>query len=168
MTSAPLIRRAAPADVPALVDLVYGLAEYEKARDECTLTAEQLHTALFGPEPAVFAHVALLDGVISGCAIWFRNFSTWDGVHGIYLEDLYVTPAARGRGLGRALLAALAHEARTHGYSRVSWSVLTWNTPSIGFYESLGARVQDDWVGYRLAGEALTALADTAETAADR
>ncbi|MEV3960442.1 GNAT family N-acetyltransferase [Nocardia sp. NPDC050193] len=166
MTSAPLIRRATPADVPALVDLVYGLAEYEKARHECTLTAEQLRTALFGPEPAVFARVALLDGVVSGCAIWFRNFSTWDGVHGIYLEDLYVAPAARGSGLGRALLAALAQEARIHGYSRVSWSVLTWNTPSIGFYESLGARVQDDWVGYRLSGEALTALAETAPTAA--
>ncbi|MEU4841695.1 GNAT family N-acetyltransferase [Nocardia testacea] len=167
MTSTPLIRRATPADVPDLVELVYGLAEYEKAREECTLTAEQLHTALFGPDPAVFAHVALLEGAISGCAIWFRNFSTWDGVHGIHLEDLYVTPAARGSGLGRALLAALADEARTHGYTRVSWSVLTWNTPSIGFYESLGARVQDDWVGYRLSGEALTALADTARAAAD-
>lgn len=165
MTSAPLIRRAAPGDIPALVDLVHGLAEYEKARHECTLTAEQLHTALFGPAPAVFAHVAVRDGAISGCAIWFLNFSTWDGVHGIYLEDLYVTPEARGSGLGRALLAALAQEARTHGYSRVSWSVLTWNTPSIGFYESLGARVQDDWVGYRLSGEALAALADSAESA---
>ncbi|GGL08988.1 GNAT family N-acetyltransferase [Nocardia jinanensis] len=162
MTSAPLIRRAEPGDVPALVELVYGLAEYEKARRECTLTTEQLHTALFGPDPAVFAHVAVLGGAISGCAIWFLNFSTWDGVHGIYLEDLYVTPEARRGGLGRALLAALAQEARTHGYSRVSWSVLTWNTPSIGFYESLGARAQDDWVGYRLSGEALTALADTA------
>ncbi|MGW5386982.1 N-acetyltransferase family protein [Nocardia sp. NPDC003963] len=161
MTSAPLIRRAEPGDVPALVDLVYGLAEYEKARHECTLTTGQLHTALFGPDPAVFAHVALLDGTISGCAVWFRNFSTWDGVHGIYLEDLYVTPEARGSGLGKALLAALAREARIRGYSRVSWSVLTWNTPSIGFYESLGARVQDDWVGYRLSGEALSALADT-------
>ncbi|WP_327152618.1 GNAT family N-acetyltransferase [Nocardia sp. NBC_01329] len=160
-----MIRRAAPGDVPALVELVYALAEYEKARHECTLTAEQLHTALFGPDPAVFAHVALLDGAISGCAIWFLNFSTWDGVYGIYLEDLYVTPEARGAGSGRALLATLAQEARTRGYSRVSWSVLTWNTPSIGFYESLGARVQDDWVGYRLSGEALTALADTAESA---
>ncbi|WP_328387677.1 GNAT family N-acetyltransferase [Nocardia sp. NBC_00416] len=165
MTSAPAIRRATPADVPALVDLVYDLAEYEKARHECTLTAEQLRTALFGPTPALFAHVAVMDGEVRGCAIWFLNFSTWDGVHGIYLEDLYVTPTARGTGLGRALLAALAQEAHMHGYSRVSWSVLTWNTPSIGFYESLGAQVQDDWVGYRLTGEALTTLAATAEPA---
>ncbi|MGW0182744.1 N-acetyltransferase family protein [Nocardia sp. NPDC003345] len=159
MTPALHIRRAEPGDVPALVDLVYGLAEYEKARDECTLTTGQLHTALFGPDAAVFAHTALLDDRIAGCAIWFLNFSTWDGVHGIYLEDLYVTPEARGSGLGRALLAALAREARDHGYSRVDWSVLTWNTPSIGFYESLGARVQDEWAGYRLTGDALTALA---------
>lgn len=163
MTPAPLVRRATPGDVPALVDLVYDLAEYEKARHLCTLTADQLRTALFGPDPAVFAHVGLIDGEIAGCAIWFLNFSTWDGVHGIHLEDLYVTPRARGAGLGRALLAALAREARTHGYTRVSWSVLTWNTPSIGFYESLGAEVQDDWVGYRLTGDALTALAGTAE-----
>ncbi|MGW5313137.1 N-acetyltransferase family protein [Nocardia thailandica] len=153
------VRRAVPADVPALVDLVYDLAEYEKARDECTLTAEQLDAALFGDRPALFAHVAELDGVVTGCAIWFLNFSTWDGVHGIFLEDLYVRPAARGAGLGRALLAALAAEAVEHGYSRVAWSVLTWNTPSIGFYESLGADAQDEWVGYRLSGDALAALA---------
>lgn len=162
-TAEPVIRRAEPGDIPALVDLVYDLAEYEEARHECTLTAEQLHTALFGPAPAVFAHVALVDGVVAGGAIWFLNYSTWDGVHGIYLEDLYVRPEARGSGLGRALLAALAHEAHSRGYTRVSWSVLTWNTPSIGFYESLGARAQDDWVGYRLSGSALSALAATTE-----
>ncbi|MEU4317127.1 GNAT family N-acetyltransferase [Nocardia sp. NPDC024068] len=162
VTPAVQVRRAVPGDVPALVDLVYGLADYEKARHECTLTAGQLHTALFGPGAAVFAHTALLDDRIAGCAIWFLNFSTWDGVHGIYLEDLFVTPEARGSGLGRALLAALAQEAHAHGYSRVSWSVLTWNTPSIGFYESLGAVIQDEWVGYRLSGDALTALAATA------
>ncbi|MBF6344160.1 GNAT family N-acetyltransferase [Nocardia cyriacigeorgica] len=153
------IRRALPEDVPALVELVYDLAEYEKARHECTLTAEQLHTALFGPAPALFAHVATLDEQVVGCAIWFLNYSTWDGVHGIYLEDLFVKPQARGTGLGKALIAALAEEAVRNGYSRVSWSVLTWNTPSIDFYESLGADVQDDWVGYRLSGAALTALA---------
>ncbi|MBF6086740.1 GNAT family N-acetyltransferase [Nocardia cyriacigeorgica] len=153
------IRRALPDDVPALVELVYDLAEYEKARHECTLTAEQLHTALFGPAPALFAHVATLDEQVVGCAIWFLNYSTWDGVHGIYLEDLYVKPQARGTGLGKALIAALAEEAVRNRYSRVSWSVLTWNTPSIDFYESLGADVQDDWVGYRLSGAALTALA---------
>lgn len=161
------VRRATPADIPALVELVYDLAEYEKARHACTLTAEQLHTALFGPAPAVYAHVATLGDEVVGCAIWFLNFSTWDGVHGIYLEDLYVTPRARGTGLGTALIAALAQEAVASGYTRVSWSVLTWNTPSIGFYESLGAAVQDEWVGYRLAGEALTRLAET-DTTNDR
>ncbi|MGW6730308.1 N-acetyltransferase family protein [Nocardia sp. NPDC055029] len=157
-----LVRRATPADVPALVGLVHDLAEYEKAPEECTLTAEQLDSALFGTAPALFAHVAENDGVVVGCAIWFLNYSTWDGVHGIYLEDLYVRPETRGTGLGRALVAALAAEAVEHGYSRVSWSVLTWNTPSIAFYESLGAAPQDEWVGYRLAGAELTALAATA------
>ncbi|MGS2806127.1 N-acetyltransferase family protein [Nocardia sp. MW-W600-9] len=156
------VRRATPADVATMVGLVHELAEYEKAPEQCTLTAEQLHDALFGAAPALFAHVAELDGVVSGCAIWFLNYSTWDGVHGIYLEDLYVRPETRSSGLGRALVAALAAEAVEHGYSRVSWSVLTWNTPSIAFYESLGAAPQDEWVGYRLAGAALAALAENA------
>lgn len=157
-----IVRRARPEDVPVLVELVHELAEYEKAPAECTLTLEQLDAALFGAAPALFAHVAEHDGVVVGCAIWFLNYSTWDGVHGIYLEDLYVRPAARGTGLGRALVAALAAEAVAHGYSRVSWSVLTWNTPSIAFYESLGAASQDEWIGYRLAGDELSALAATA------
>lgn len=155
----PIVRRATPDDIPALVDLVYDLAEYEKARNECTLTAEQLRAALFEPSPAVFAHVATLDGVVAGCAIWFLNFSTWDGVHGIHLEDLYVRPEARGAGIGKALVAALARVAVDRGYTRVGWSVLTWNTPAVEFYEALGAVVQDEWVGYRLGGDALTALA---------
>ncbi|MGV9820887.1 N-acetyltransferase family protein [Nocardia xishanensis] len=157
--TADRIRRATPADVPALVDLVYDLAEYEKARHECTLTLEQLRAALFGPAPALFAHVAEDETGIVGCAIWFLNFSTWDGVHGIYLEDLYVKPETRGKGYGKALIAALAKEAVDKGYSRVSWSVLTWNTPSIDFYRSLGAEEQDEWVGYRLSGGELVKLA---------
>ncbi|WP_067900743.1 GNAT family N-acetyltransferase [Nocardia vaccinii] len=156
-----MIRRATPEDVPALVGLVYALAEYEKSRPECTLTGEQLHTSLFGPDPKVFAHVAQRDsgGEVLGCAIWFLNYSTWTGTHGIYLEDLFVEPEARGLGLGKALLAALAREAVANGYRRVDWSVLDWNTPSIEFYEALGARAQDEWTGYRLTGEALTRLA---------
>ena len=156
-----MIRRATPADVPAMVGLVYDLAEYEKARHECTLTDEQLHTALFCPEPAVFAHVAQRDsgGEVLGCAIWFLNYSTWTGTHGIYLEDLFVKPEARGTGLGKALLAELAREAVARGYRRVDWSVLDWNTPSIDFYRSLGAQPQDEWTGYRLTGDALTRLA---------
>jgi ribosomal protein S18 acetylase RimI-like enzyme len=159
MTHPGQIRRAAPADVPALVGLVEDLAEYEKSRDECTLTAEQLHTALFGPSPAVFAHVVEDETGVVGCAIWFLNYSTWTGVHGIYLEDLYVKPETRGKGYGKALLAALAQEAAANGYSRVDWSVLTWNTPSIEFYKSIGANPQDEWVGYRLTGAAIDELA---------
>jgi len=156
-----MIRRATPEDVPALVDLVYDLADYEKAREQCALTAADLHSALFGPTPALFAHVATVDGWVAGCAIWFLNYSTWTGKHGIYLEDLYVRPEARGRGLGTALLAELAREAVTNGYTRVDWSVLDWNTPSIEFYRGLGAVAQDEWTGFRLAGDALARLADS-------
>jgi ribosomal protein S18 acetylase RimI-like enzyme len=157
-----MIRRATARDVPALVGLVYDLAEYEKARHECALTAEQLHVSLFGPDPKVFAHVAHRDSdeEVLGCAIWFLNYSTWTGTHGIYLEDLYVKPEARGLGLGKALLAELAREAVAHDYRRVDWSVLDWNAPSIRFYDALGARPQDEWTGYRLTGEALTRLAE--------
>ncbi len=156
------LRRAVPADVPGLVGLVHDLAEYEKASDECTVTETQLQTALFGPEPKVFAHVVAEDGELVGCAIWFLNFSTWNGVHGIYLEDLYVTPDARGRGVGKALLAHLARLARERRCARLEWSVLDWNEPSIGFYRSLGAIPMEEWTIYRLVGEPLEALAASA------
>ena len=152
------IRRAQPDDVPAIVELVYSLAEYERARHECHLTADQLHTALFGATPAVFCHVAEHEGEVVGCAIWFLNFSTWRGVHGIYLEDLFVRPETRGTGLGKALLTALAQECVTNGYERLEWSVLNWNTPAIDFYKSLGAGPQDEWTTYRLTNTALTHL----------
>jgi GNAT superfamily N-acetyltransferase len=152
------IRRARPADVPAIVELVYGLALYERAPDECRLTADQLETALFGPTPAVFCHVASVEDEVVGCALWFLNFSTWRGVHGIYLEDLFVSPDQRGSGLGKALLTALAQECVTNNYERLEWSVLDWNTPAIDFYKSLGAHPQDDWTTYRLTDEALTEL----------
>ncbi|TWD80891.1 L-amino acid N-acyltransferase YncA [Kribbella amoyensis] len=152
------IRRARPDDVPALVTLVYGLAEYERAPHECHLTADQLEQALFGETPAVFCHVAEPEGEVVGCALWFLNFSTWRGVHGIYLEDLFVDPTHRGTGLGKALLVALAQECVTNGYQRLEWSVLNWNQPAIDFYESLGARPQDEWTVYRLTDEALTKL----------
>jgi ribosomal protein S18 acetylase RimI-like enzyme len=158
----PVLRRAVPSDVPGLVDLVYELAEYEHARDQCTVTSEQLHASLFGPDPKVFAHVVAEATTVLGCAIWFLNYSTWNGVHGIYLEDLYVKPETRGKGYGRALMTALAEEAAANGYSRVDWSVLTWNAPSIAFYEALDATAQDEWLGYRLTGEALTKLATEA------
>jgi len=159
-----VIRRATPEDVPAITGLIYDLAEYEKARHECTVVPEQILEALFGPQPSVYAHVAEesgedgTEGRVVGVALWFRNFSTWDGVHGIYLEDLFVRPEHRGKGHGRALLAALAHECVERGYTRLSWSVLDWNEPSIGFYRSLGAVAQDEWTTFRLSGPALQAL----------
>lgn len=152
------VRRIRPDDLDRAVELVHELASYEKEPDSCHLTVGQLRTALFGPQPKLFGHVAEDGGEVVGVALWFLNFSTWDGVHGIYLEDLYVRPAQRGSGLGRALLAALAQECVARGYSRLQWSVLNWNTPSIGFYESLGAVPLDEWTTFRLAGDALTAL----------
>ena len=152
------VRRVRPSDVDRVVRLVHELAEYERAPRECRLTAEQLHAALFRESPALFEHVAEVDGEIVGCALWFLNFSTWRGVHGIYLEDLFVRPAQRGAGLGRALLVALAEECVRQGYGRLEWSVLNWNAPSIGFYKSLGAVALDEWTMFRLADEALARL----------
>jgi GNAT superfamily N-acetyltransferase len=154
------VRRAEPSDVDVLVALVHELADYERAPRECHLAADQLHTALFGPSPALFAHVADLDGEVVGGALWFLNFSTWDGVHGIYLEDLYVRPKARGSGLGKALLAALAQECRERGYTRLQWWVLNWNAPAIGFYHSIGAKPMDEWTVFRVTGDDLEKLAD--------
>jgi GNAT superfamily N-acetyltransferase len=154
-----MIRRATPDDAAAITGLIYDLAEYEKARHECTVTVEQITTALFGENPSAFCHVAEEAGDVIGLALWFRNFSTWDGVHGIYLEDLFVLPERRGAGHGKALLAALAKECADNGYSRLSWSVLNWNAPSIAFYESLDAIAQDEWTTYRLSGDALGRLA---------
>ncbi|WP_433327268.1 N-acetyltransferase family protein [Spirillospora sp. CA-294931] len=154
-----MIRPATPDDVPAMLRLVRDLAEYERALHEVKATEDDLREHLFGPEPRVFAHVAEHEGTVVGFALWFLTFSTWVGRHGIYLEDLYVDPEIRGKGYGRRLLTELARIADERGYGRVEWSVLNWNTPSIGFYESLGARPQDEWTVFRLTGDALTALA---------
>lgn len=154
----PRIRPATPDDVTAMVRLVHDLAAYERAPEQCVLTEKMLHERLFGAHAALFAHVAEVDGVVVGTAIWFLNFSTWDGVHGIHLEDLYVDPAHRGSGLGRALLTQLAQVCVERGYSRLQWMVLDWNTPSIEFYRSLDAVDLDEWRTYRLSGEALQAL----------
>jgi GNAT superfamily N-acetyltransferase len=153
-----MIRRVEPRDVDAVVGLVHELALYEKAPEQCHLTAEQLHTALFDENAALFGHVAEVDGQVVGIALWFLNFSTWDGVHGIYLEDLYVTPDQRGNGLGKQLLEALAQECVAKGYTRLQWWVLNWNEPSIGFYKSLGAVPMDEWTTMRVADEALFRL----------
>ncbi len=135
--------------------LVHALAEYEKAPDECHLTEPDLHRALFGESPALFGHVAEIDGEVVGFALWFLNFSTWEGRHGIYLEDLFVLPERRGSGLGKALLRTLAQECVAHGYARLEWWVLDWNTPAIRFYESVGAKAMDEWTVHRLTGDGL-------------
>ncbi|MFJ8312191.1 MULTISPECIES: GNAT family N-acetyltransferase [unclassified Streptomyces] len=154
-----MIRNATAADIPVIHQMVRELAEYEKVPDEARATEEQLREALFGEHPAAFAHIAQDEsGEPVGFALWFLNFSTWRGVHGIYLEDLYVRPEARGAGHGKALLAALARICVARGYERLEWSVLNWNTPSIAFYESLGARPQDEWTVYRLTDGGLAAL----------
>ncbi|MFI9270431.1 GNAT family N-acetyltransferase [Kitasatospora sp. NPDC052896] len=155
-----MIRQAVVDDVPTIIRLIRELAEYEKALSEARATEEQLHTALFGEHPAVHGLIAEDDstGETVGFALWFRNFSTWNGTHGIYLEDLYVRPKARGGGHGKALLTELAGIAVERGYQRFEWSVLDWNEPSIGFYESLGARPMDEWTTYRLTGDALRRL----------
>ncbi|MFD0900835.1 GNAT family N-acetyltransferase [Actinomadura sediminis] len=150
-----MIRPATTDDVPDILRLVRDLAEYERALHEVKATEEQLRERLFGDEPKVFANVAEHDGRVVGFALWFLTFSTWNGTHGIYLEDLYVEPDVRGRGYGRLLLTELARIADERGYERVEWSVLNWNEPAIGFYEALGARPQDEWTVYRLTGEAL-------------
>lgn len=152
------IRPARPTDVPAIVAMVHELAEYEKAAAECHLTVAQLEAALFADEPALFGHVAWLDGEAVGMTLWFLNFSTWRGAHGVYLEDLYVRPSARGVGVGRALLATLAAVCAERGYQRLDWWVLHWN-PAREFYHSIEAVAMDEWVPYRLTGPALHTLA---------
>jgi len=152
------VRRVRPSDVDAVVELVHDLAAHEKAPDECHLTSAQLHSALFGPAPSLYGHVALVDGAVVGFALWFLNFSTWRGTHGIYLEDLYVRPEHRGSGLGVGLLTALAQECVRQGYSRLEWSVLEWLTPTIEFYKSIGAVAMDEWKTFRLTDAPLLAL----------
>ncbi|MGH3467422.1 MAG: GNAT family N-acetyltransferase, partial [Thermocrispum sp.] len=143
------------------VELVHELAAYEKASQECKLKPAQLHAALFDERPALYGHVAEVDGQIAGFALWFLNFSTWRGVHGIYLEDLYVRPELRGSAVGKALLAELAAECVRRGYARLEWWVLDWN-PATRFYRALGAEPMDEWTVYRLTDGPLRSLANGA------
>jgi len=165
----PLIRPARPEDVPAVVSMIHELAAYERAPEQCHITDEQLHAALFAENPAIYVHVAEVPGTdpaaeatgdteLVGFALWFLNFSTWEGVHGIYLEDLYVRPSARGSGIGKALLATLADICVERGYARLEWWVLRWN-PARDFYAAIGATAMDEWMPYRLTGPALRRLA---------
>ena len=153
------IRRAIPEDSADITAMIHGLAEFERAPDQCTVTESQISTALFGNSPTVQAHVAEVNGEVAAMALWFFNFSTWDGVAGIFLEDLFVRPKFRRRGLARALLAALAAECRDNGYTRLSWAVLNWNSDAIALYDGLGAQPQREWTTYRLSGPELAELA---------
>lgn len=174
----PDIRPATPEDLPDLIRLVKDLATYEKEPDAAVATEDDFRAALFptgkGATPMAWCHVAEAgegdvlrrdagaskgrDRQVVGMALWFLTFSTWTGRHGIHLEDLYVEPRHRGSGLGKALLETLAQECRERGYKRLEWSVLRWNAPSIAFYDSLEATPQDEWLTYRLDGDALEAL----------
>ena len=161
------IRPARPSDVSAIVAMVHELADYERAAELCHLTEDQLRSALFAERPALFGHVAVdpADQPF-GYALWFLNFSTWEGVHGIYLEDLYVRPYARGTGAGRALLSTLAAICVERGYQRLEWWVLNWNSLARDFYAAIGAVAMDEWMPYRLSGSALRAVASAAPTTA--
>jgi GNAT superfamily N-acetyltransferase len=154
-----MIRPATRADVPRIYELIRELADYERSIDQVTATADDLAAALFGPDPAVFAHVAVAGGEVVGFALWFVNFSTWLGKHGIYLEDLYVTPAMRGQGHATALLAELAAICVRRGYGRCEWWVLDWNEQAQGFYQSIDAIAMTEWTVHRLTGQALADLA---------
>ena len=153
------IRRAIPEDAADIADMIHGLAEFERAADQCTVSETQISAALFGDCPTVKGHVAVVDGKVAAMALWFLNFSTWDGIAGIFLEDLFVRPRFRRRGLARALLSALADECLDNGYTRLSWAVLNWNSDAIALYDRVGAQPQRDWTTYRLSGSPLAELA---------
>jgi GNAT superfamily N-acetyltransferase len=163
------VRAARPEDVPEILAMIQELADYERAPHEVVATAGMLHAALFSDAPSVYGLVVgppIEPGAgegrrLAGFALWFRNFSTWTGRHGIYLEDLYVRPEMRSKGYGVALLRALAHTCVERGYTRLEWSVLDWNEPALGFYRSLGAVQMDEWTVHRVAGDALARLAET-------
>jgi GNAT superfamily N-acetyltransferase len=159
MTLTTTVRPVRPSDVPAVVAMVHELAAFERYADQCHLTVDQLDVALFGPQPTVYGHVTVdeADEPV-GFALWYLIFSTWEGTQGIYLDDLYVRPAARGSGAGLALLATLAAICAERGYRRLEWVMVDWN-PAAKFYASIGAEVIGDLLPYRLSGDALHRLA---------
>lgn len=157
------IRAATPQDVPLIRRLIEGLADYEKLRHECIATDAQLHETLFGVRPYAEVVIAEWEGAPAGFALFFHNYSTFLARPGIYLEDLFVMPERRGRGIGAALLRHLAALAVARGCGRLEWSVLDWNVDAIKFYTRLGARPQDEWTVYRVTGDALQQLATSSE-----
>ncbi|MEY4348186.1 MAG: hypothetical protein RIS43_605 [Actinomycetota bacterium] len=160
-----VIREVTPADVPSIYEMIVELAIYEKEPDAVVSSVDDLHAVLFSGEkskngaPAAFAHVAEIDDKVIGFALWFLNYSTWLGRHGIYLEDLYVKPEYRGHGAGKALLRKLAQICVERGYGRLEWWVLDWNTPALDFYRAQGAIPMDEWTVQRLTGDALHSFA---------
>ena len=156
----PIIRRARPGEAGLVLSLVRELAEYEKLSHEVEASEAGIGEALFGSNPRLFCDIAEWNGEVAGFAVWFINFSTFSGRSGIYLEDLFVRPAQRGKGIGKALLSHLARECVANGWSRLQWAVLDRNTPSIEFYQSLGAVLMDEWTVCRVGGPALVALAE--------
>jgi GNAT superfamily N-acetyltransferase len=153
------IRRARPGEAGLVLSFIRDLADYEKLRHEVEATEGMIDAALFGDSPRLFCDIAEWNGEPAGFAVWFINFSTFSGRSGIYLEDLFVRPEHRGKGLGKALLVQLARTCVENNWSRLQWSVLDWNTPSIEFYKSLGAVLMDEWTVCRVNGAALVALA---------
>jgi GNAT superfamily N-acetyltransferase len=159
----PRIRPAQPQDVTLLLGLFGELAAYEKLEDQLQATEERLHTALFGERPAAEALIAEVGGETAGYALFFPTFSTFLSIQGIWLEDLFVRPAHRGGGVGKALLAAVAATARARGAERLEWSALDWNELALGFYERIGAQQMNDWITHRLIGDELVTLAAEAQ-----
>ena len=156
------IRSAMPSDTRVIYALVRELAVYENLLDVVDATEGMIGDALFGQTPRAFCELAEWDGEVAGFSLWFYNFSTFRGRHGIYLEDLFVRPDFRGKGLGKALIVSLARRCVAENRARFEWSVLDWNAPSIAFYKALGATMLDDWTGCRVTGDALAALAGRA------
>ncbi|MBS9479148.1 GNAT family N-acetyltransferase [Ancylobacter radicis] len=153
------IRPARPDDAAQILAFVRELAEYEKLLHEVEASLADIERDLFGPDPKVFCDIAEWEGETAGFALWFYNYSTFRGRHGLYLEDLYVSPAFRGRGIARAMMRRLARRCLDEGLGRFEWWVLDWNEPAIRFYRSIGAAPMDEWTVQRVTGEALTALA---------
>jgi GNAT superfamily N-acetyltransferase len=158
-------RPARESDVETIVGMVHDLAEYEQSADQCRLTVEQLRAAMFGPTPALFGHVAQVDDTVVGFVLWFRNFSTWTGTHGVYGEDMYVLPDYRRYGVGRALFQEMARECVREGYSRLEFSTLDWNIGTISFTAALGAKPLSEWTMYRISGADLARLGGADDTA---
>jgi GNAT superfamily N-acetyltransferase len=162
------IRAASPDDAPVILSLIRELAEYEKASHDAIATEDQIRATLFGPQRRAEVLIAGEGDTPVGFAVFFHNYSTWLGRPGVYLEDLFVRPAARGRGYGRRLLAHLAMIAEQRGCARMEWAVLDWNEPAIGFYRALGARPLDEWTVFRLTGPSLSSLAAEGATGASK